>query len=316
MADHKIMGTNSRILVTGGTGMVGAALVRVLRQAGFRHVDALGSDDCNLLDWHATQQYFAAQRPEYVFHMAARVFGLMARQECKGVAFLDNILINTHTIEAARLAGARKIVAMGSGAVYPYPPPRPLLTEDLIWAGAPYHGDDAYSHAKRAMLAQLAAYQEQYGLRYAFVMCANLYGPDDKFSADGQVAPSLVRKFHEARVKGGDVSVWGTGTARRDFMFSEDAGRAMLAIMQRVEGAVNIGSGKVYTIRDVVDALAEITGMGDRVVWDPSKPDGQDLRAYDLSRLSATGFRPQITFAEGLYRTYSAYAARFAATTG
>jgi GDP-L-fucose synthase len=311
MAEQEIMRPDSRIVVTGGTGMVGSALVRVLREAGFRDVRAIGSADCDLLDWQATRAFFAEHRPEYVFHIAARVFGLMGHLQNKGIAYLDNILINTHTIEAARLAGVRKIVAMGSGCVYPHPAPGAPVTEDMVWYGPPHHAEDSYAHAKRAMLAQLVAYQEQYGLPYAFVISGNMYGPDDKFVEEfGQVTPSLVRKFHVARTRGGEVPVWGTGTARRDFMFSEDAGRAMLAIMQGVEGAVNMGSGEVHAIRELVDALSDITGMGDRVVWDRSKPDGQDHRAYDLSRLFATGFRPRVSLAEGLRRTYEAFAAK------
>ena len=308
------MRADSRIVVTGGTGMVGAALVRVLREAGFGNVLAIGSAACNLLDWHETRAFFAHHRPDHVFHVAARVFGLMGHMQNKGVAFLDNILINTHTIEAARLAGVHKIVAMGSGCVYPDPAPGTPVTEDMVWAGSPHHGEDSYAHAKRAMLAQLISYQEQYDLPYAFVISGNMYGPDDKFVIEGgQVTPSLVRRFHAARTEGGDVSVWGTGRARRDFMFSADAGRAMLHIMQHVEGAVNMGSSEVHSIRELVDILADITGLRDRVVWDANKPDGQDHRAYDLHRLFATGFRPRISFPEGLKLTYEAYAARAAA---
>ncbi|HEY1936272.1 MAG TPA: GDP-L-fucose synthase [Acetobacteraceae bacterium] len=311
MAEHEMMRPDSRIVVTGGTGMVGSALVRVLRDAGFHNVRAIGSADCDLLDWQATRAFFAEHRPDHVFHIAARVFGLMGHLQNKGIAYLDNILINTHTIEAARLAGVRKIVAMGSGCVYPHPAPGAPVTEDMVWYGPPHHAEDSYAHAKRAMLAQLVAYKEQYGLPYAFVISGNMYGPDDKFVEEfGQVTPSLVRKFHVARMHGGEVPVWGTGTARRDFMFSEDAGRAMLAIMQGVEGAVNMGSGEVHAIRELVDALSDLTGMGDRVVWDSSKPDGQDHRASDLSRLFATGFRPQVSLAEGLRRTYEAFAAK------
>lgn len=305
------MQPNSRIAVTGGSGLVGSALVRVLRQAGHSNVLALGSTDCNLLDWNATRQFFVQYRPEYVFHLAARVFGVLGHLQNKGIAFLDNVLINTHTIEAARLGGVQKIVAMGSGCVYPYPASSAPMTEDMVWAGRPHHAEDSYAHAKRAMLAQLIAYKEQYQLPYAFVISGNMYGPDDKFDSElGQVTPALVRKFHAAKQLGGEVVVWGQGTARRDFLYSEDAGRAMIAIMHGIEGAVNMGSGTVHAIRELAETLGEISGLRDRIVWDTSKPDGQDHRAYDLSRLFATGFRPQTSFAEGLRETYDAYAAR------
>jgi GDP-L-fucose synthase len=303
------MPPDARILVTGGTGLVGTALVEVLRQAGFRNVLALGSRDCNLLDWQATREFFLAHRPDHVFHLAARVYGIMGNMKNKGTSFLDNTWINTHTIEAARLAGARKIVAMGSGCVYPYPSPGLPLTEAMVWSGLPHASEDSYAHAKRAMLAQLIAYREQYELPYAFVISGNLYGPNDKFDPEfGHVTPSLIRKFHEAKIAGSEVVVWGHGTAQRDFMYSGDAARALLSIAQRVEGPVNMASGMVHAIRDIVDALATITGLTDKVVWDTGKPDGQDYRAYDLSRLFATGFQPGVPLAEGLRLTYQWYA--------
>lgn len=314
MVPQTLMLPDSRIAVTGGSGMVGSALVRALRESGYRNVLSMGSADCNLLDWNATRDFFQAQQPEFVFHIAARVFGLMGHMKNKGVAYLDNILINTHTIEAARLAGVRKIVAMGSGCVYPHPAPGNPVTEDMIWAGMPHHGEDSYAHAKRAMLAHLIAYKEQYDLPFAFVISGNMYGPDDKFEQEfGQVTPSLVRKFYNAKLHGGEVPVWGTGKAKRDFMFSTDAGRGMIAIMQQLEGPANMGSGQIIAIRDLVDALSEITGLADRVVWDSTKPDGQDHRAYDLSRLFSTGFRPQTKLIDGLRITYDAFAAKAAA---
>lgn len=304
---------DSRIVITGGTGLVGSALTALLDQEGYRHVVAAGSAMCNLMDWQETRQFFLEHRPDHVFHLAARVYGIMGNMRNKGSSFLDNALINTHAVEAARLAGARKIVAMGSGCVYPYPPPGVPLTEDMVWSGPPHPSEDSYAHAKRAMLAQLMAYHEQYDLPYAFVISGNLYGPRDKFDPEfGHVTPALVRKFHEARLSGGEVTVWGHGTARRDFTYADDCARALLCIMQSVQGPVNLGSGSVHAIREIVDGLADITGLTDRVVWDTDKPDGQDHRAYDLSRLFATGFRPQVPLAEGLRRTYEWYAAEAA----
>lgn len=302
---------DARILITGGTGLVGTALVDALRQAGFRNIVTIGSHDCDLMDWHVTRAFFLAHRPKYVFHLAARVYGIMGNMRNKGTSFLDNTWINTHTIEASRLAGVRKIVAMGSGCVYPYPAPGLPLREEMVWSGRPHPSEDSYAHAKRAMLAQLAAYNEQYELPYAFVISGNLYGPNDKFDPEfGHVTPSLVRKFHEARLHGTEVVVWGHGTARRDFMASMDAARALLAILRTVEGPVNMASGVVHTIRDIVDALAAITGLTDKVVWDTTKPDGQDYRAYDLSRLFATGFHPNVLLPDGVRQTYEWYAAQ------
>jgi GDP-L-fucose synthase len=305
------MHAQSRIIITGGTGLVGTALAEQLRQDGHENVLALGSATCDLMDWRATRAFFQEHRPDYVFHLAARVYGIMGNMRNKGVSFLDNTLINTHTIEAARLANVRKIVAMGSGCVYPYPPPGLPLTEAMVWAGPPHESEDSYAHSKRAMLAQLIAYREQYELPYAFVISGNLYGPNDKFDPEfGHVTPSLVRKFHEAAQAGREVTVWGHGTARRDFMYAGDTARALLAIMRDVEGAVNMGSGDVHAIREIVETLAVLSRLTERVVWDHSKPDGQDFRAYDLSKLFATGFRPQVGLAEGLRRTWEWYIAQ------
>jgi GDP-L-fucose synthase len=313
MSDIGSMHPDARIVITGGTGLVGTALTTLLRQHGFRHVVAPGSAECNLLDWLEARRFFLEHRPDYVFHLAARVYGIMGNMRNKGSSYLDNVLINTHAVEAARLAGVRKIVAMGSGCVYPYPSPGVPLTEDMVWFGPPHASEDSYAHAKRAMLAQLIAYHEQYELPYAFVISGNLYGPHDKFDPEfGHVTPSLVRKFHEAKLSGGDVNVWGHGTARRDFTYADDCANALFHIMQSVQGAVNLGSGWVHAIREIVDGLAAITGLADRVVWDTAKPDGQDHRAYDLSKLFATGFRPQVSLAEGLRRTYEWYAAEAA----
>jgi GDP-L-fucose synthase len=221
--------------------------------------------------------------------------------ENKGVSFRDNVLINTNVIEACRLSGVKKIVAMGSGCVYPYPSPGLPLKEDMVWQGRPHESEDSYAHAKRAMLAQLIAYREQYGLPYAFVISGNLYGPHDKFDVEhGHVTPSLVRKFVEAKSSGGRVSVWGNGSARRDFIYCTDVARALVAIMHHIEGPVNMGSGRVHTIRDIVDELGRITGLTDRVDWDHTKPNGQDYREYDLSILQSTGFQPAISLREGL----------------
>jgi GDP-L-fucose synthase len=310
MSEAVSLRPDSRIVVTGGTGLVGTALTSLLRAQGCRHVIAPGSAMCNLLDWQEARRFFLEHRPDYVFHLAARVYGIMGNMRNKGSSFLDNVLINTHAVEAARLAGVRKIVAMGSGCVYPYPSPGVPLTEDMVWSGPPHPSEDSYAHAKRAMLAQLIAYNEQYDLPYAFVISGNLYGPHDKFDPEfGHVTPALVRKFHEARLSGGEVTVWGHGTARRDFTYADDCARALLCIMQSVQGPVNLGSGSVHAIREIVDRLAAITGLTGRVVWDTDKPDGQDHRAYDLTRLFATGFRPLVPLTEGLLRTYKWYAA-------
>lgn len=301
---------NSKILITGGAGMTGIALAHQLKSAGYKNVLAIDRKSCDLMDWSTTKIFFQNAKPDVVFHLAAAIFGIMGNMRQKGLNFFHNTLINTHVVEASRLAGAKKIVAMGTGAAYPYPSPGLPLQEDMIWYGLPHPAHDSYSHSKRAMLAQLIAYKEDYDLDYAFVISCNLYGPQDKFDIKfGNVIPSLIRKFYEAKQSGSEVVVWGDGSARRDFLYSQDAADALINILENISGAVNIGSGSVYAIKDIVNCLSDYTGLGDKIIWDATKPNGQDYRAYDLTKLQSTGFKPKFSIEQGLKQAYDWYAA-------
>lgn len=197
---------------------------------------------------------------------------------------------------------------MGTGAVYPYPPPGTPLKEDMIHYGVPHASERAYANAKRAMLTMLEAYEESYGLKWAYVVSCNLFGPYDRFDVQfGHVVPSLIKKFYDARKNGTDIEVWGDGSARRDFMYSRDAARVFLAIMESVDGPVNIGSGHVFSIREIVRILGEISGMTDRIRWDSTKPNGQEFREYDLSRINSIDFRCKYSIADGLQETWDWY---------
>ena len=302
------MKSSDKILITGAAGLVGSALCNVLKAAGYTNIIAMGREHCDLADYAKTIDFIVNEQPDYVFHLAAKVYGIMGNMENKGKSYLDNTLINLGVVEGARQAQVKKIVCMGSGCVYPYPSPGLPLTEDMVWQGKPHDSEDSYAHSKRGMLAQLNAYAEEYGMQSAFVICGNLYGPRDKFDANwGHVIPSLISKFHAAAKNGTPVSVWGNGSAQRDFTYSEDAARALLAIMLNITGPVNLGSGNVYSIREIVETLASITHMEDKVVWDASKPNGQDYRAYDLQKLQSTGFKPTVSLRAGLEATYAWY---------
>lgn len=299
------MNKNSRVLVTGSGGLVGSALAQHLREQGYENTILHTREACDLTDLTATVDYFAAQRPSHVFHTAGTVYGIMGSMNNRGRSFFENTLINTHVVEACRRVRVEKIAAMGSGCVYPYPPPSLPLREDTVFFGRPHHSEDAYAHAKRAMLAQLEAYAHDSALRYAFVISGNLFGPRDTFDvAEGHVTPALIKKFFDAKQTGQDVIVWGDGSAQRDFLYSADAAAALEAIMHHVEGPVNMGSGRVNRIRDIVDILAEHTGLSGRVRWDESKPNGQEYREYDLTRLFATGFSPRLSFSDAIRSTY------------
>ncbi|MBO9669940.1 MAG: GDP-L-fucose synthase [Sphingobium sp.] len=307
-----ILDKGARVLVTGGRGLVGKALLERLAQLDVE-VFAPSSKECDLTSSEQTFAAFEQFKPDLVFHIAARVFGIMGNMNNKGLSIYDNVVINTNVVEASRRAGVKKIVGMGSGCVYPYPPPSEHLTEDMVFMGPPHHSEDSYAHSKRLLYAMLEAYREQYGLNYAFVISGNLYGPHDSFDIEnGHVTPSLVHKFYMAAKNGTDILAWGTGSARRDFTYSSDVAEALIAIMERGSGAINMGSGSVHAIRDIIEDLAEISGIGmGRVKFDTSKPDGQEYRYYDTSRLFDLGFRPKVSLKEGLEKTYEWFSANY-----
>jgi GDP-L-fucose synthase len=301
----------TKAVVTGAAGVAGRAIVDALRASGY-NVLGITSADVDLRIQGPTDEFFLAHRPDVVIHLAGRVHGLMGNIHSQGRAFYDNNQINVNVVEASRKAGVKKVIAMGSTAVYSDIVPLPI-TEDGIWMGPPHDSERGYAHAKRAMLAQLEAYLAEYGMDYAFVVSTNLYGPGDKFDeAHGHVLPSLVSKIHRAATQGTPVEVWGTGTATRDFLYSRDAAAAVLMILERFSGVINLATGSSVTIREAVETLVRVSDFKGEVRWDTTKPDGQHARAYDVSRLTELGWKPAHTFEAGLAETYLWYSENFA----
>ncbi len=297
------------ILITGGSGLAGLNLKEYLQDQGFENILAPTSSAVDLTNRKIVQDYFAEHRPKYVFHMAGFVRGIMGNMRNQGESYFKNTLINTHVVDASHEAGVTKIVAMGTAAMYPDLNGAGALVEDDVWKGPPHPSEYGYSQAKRGMLAQLQTYEQSYGMPYAFCFCTNLFGAYDRFNTEtGHVIPSLVKKFHDARAAKGKVTVWGDGSAHRDFLYIKDCSRALHVIMDQINGPVNLASGKSEKIRDVVNILAVYSGMQDQVVWDTSKPSGYLYRAYDASRLRAAGFTCQYTLEKGLHETYDWYA--------
>ena len=294
------------ILITGASGVLGTALKAELDRQG-REYTAISSEDVNLCDSESTFAAINAISPKIIFHGAARVHGLGGNSRYPAEMYFDNIRINTNVVEAARRAGCAKVVAISTVAIYSSGAQRPI-SEASIWEGPPHQSEAAYGHAKRAMLGQLEAYHAQYGMDFAYPIMTNIYGPNDRFDPlYGHVVPSLVSKFHAAATDGSEVGVWGTGIAERDFIYADDAARALVLIGDRHSGPVNVATGAVVKIRDVVRALQNHSGV-QRVAWDASKPDGQLLRDYDVSALKGLGFQPEVSLEEGLRRTYQWYA--------
>jgi GDP-L-fucose synthase len=294
-------------LVTGASGLMGRALVAELQATPGTQAIGVASADADLTDFEATRAMMERHKPTIVYHLAARVTGIMGNMRAQGQAFLDNIRMNTNVIEAARLAGVRKVVAMGSTAIYSDMVRLPMVEEEL-WIGPPHGSEAGYAHAKRAMLAQLQAYRDQYGMEFAFCISTNLFGPHDKFDEEnGHVLPSLISKFHRATQRGEDVTVWGTGTPERDFFYVKDAATAMRMIGESFGGPINLATGKAISIHGVANLLKQISGLKGELTWDRTKPDGQKMRAYDTSKLEALGFSPRYTLEEALRETYAWY---------
>jgi GDP-L-fucose synthase len=298
-----------RVLVTGSGGVLGAALVRSLRSGPIAALSTPRRADCDLLDEDSVFAAWRSFRPTLVFHLAARAAGIQGNITFGGQAFYENVKINLNVVEAARRFGTRKVVAAGTVAAYPDTAALPMREDDL-WSGPPHPSEGPYGHAKRTMLAHLEAYERQYGLGYAYLICTNLYGPGDRFDERyGHVVPSLIMRFHHARAEGRDsVTVWGDGTPTRDFLYADDAARGFIDAALRGSGALNLATGRAVTVRALVEALTDACGYEGRVRWDTAKPLGQLARSYDVSRMRAIGWRPAVSLPEGLRRTYDWYA--------
>lgn len=307
------MKQNSPIVVTGGNGMAGSAIVKHLREQMFTCVIPITHQDVDLRNHEKTLETLCRIRPEYVVHTAATVYGLQGNMDNQGKSIFDNTLINTNVIDASHQAGVKKIVAMGTNAVYPWPPKLPYK-EETIFDGRPHYGEAAYGHAKRHMLAMLEAYQTSYGMDFTYLVSGNLFGPRDKFDpVNGHVLPSLIHKFYEAsRDENIPVVIWGDGSARRDFLYSADLARIVKIVMEEPQatGAINVGSGDLRSIEYIAKRLSGISGVDyDRVVYDVTKPTGR-LDCYaDLTVLRMLPVFPRTPFADGLEKTYQWYEA-------
>lgn len=300
------------IVVTGAAGLVGSAVVEYLRQQMHTCVIGLARLDCDLLNQFDTEKVFRRIKPTHVFHAAARVYGIGGNMANQGKSFLENTRINTNVVDAARLVGVEKITVMGTNCVYPSPAVLPFQ-EHTVFDGRPDASESAYGHAKRGMLAMLEAYEESYGMQWAYLVSGNVYGIRDRFDpVSGHVIPSMVQKFYEASISGGDVELWGDGTPERDFLYVRDLARvAHLVMSEDVRGAINVGYGYSWSIAQVAGMLCNITGVSrSRIRWNPDKPNGRMQCYADLSRQRSLGFAPAYSLEGGLRETWSWYKAK------
>lgn len=300
-----------RVMVTGGAGFLGTAVVRRLREAGASEVFVPLAADYDLRKLPDIDRSLADGRPDLIIHLAAVVGGIGANRENPGRFFYDNAIMGIQLMEQARTAGVAKFVAIGTVCAYPKFTPVPFREEEL-WNGYPEETNAPYGLAKKMLLVQGQAYRDQYGFNAIYLLPVNLYGPGDNFDpASSHVIPALIKKCVDARERGDAfIEAWGTGSASREFLFVDDAARGIVLAAERYDGRdpINLGVGSEITIRELTELIARLTGFGGEIRWDPTKPDGQPRRALDTSRArEAFGFSAGTSFEDGLKRTIEAY---------
>jgi len=301
----------ARVVVTGGAGFLGRAVVERLRARGVADVIVPRRRDYDLTHEADVARLYQSTRPDVVLHLAAEVGGIGANQANPGRYFYANMAMALHLIEEARRVGLRKFVQVGTICAYPKHTPVPFREDDL-WAGYPEETNAPYGIAKKAAMVMLDGYRRQYGLASSYLLPVNLFGPWDNFDpATSHVIPALIRKCLEAAERGDTaIECWGTGSASREFLFVDDAAEGIVRAAERLDDPipVNLGTGCEITIRELVHLVAGACGFAGEIRWDPRKPDGQPRRCVDASRArELLGWRAETELAEGLRRTVAWY---------
>ena len=303
--------TGRRVMVTGGGGFLGQAVVDRLEAGGADSIFVPRSRDYDLRTTEGIDGALADGGPQLIIHAAAVVGGIGANRENPGRFFYENAIMGIQLMEQARLAAVDKFVTIGTVCSYPKFTPVPFREDDL-WNGYPEETNAPYGLAKKMLLVQGQAYRAQYGFNVIHLVPVNLYGPGDNFDpASSHVIPALIKKCVDARESGAHyIDVWGTGSASREFLYVDDAAEGIVLAAERYDGAepVNLGVGQEVTIRQLVELIAEVTGFTGEIRWDPTKPDGQPRRALDTSRArEGFGFEARTSFRDGLSRTIETY---------
>ena len=304
------MQADSRIYIAGHRGLVGSAICRACAAHGFTRLLLRDRMQLDLRDARAVEEFFAAERPEYVFLAAAVVGGIGANESRPAEFIRDNLLIEANVIDAAWRHGARRLLFLGSSCIYPKLAPQPLR-EDYLLTGALEPTNEPYAMAKLAGLKMCQAYRRQYGFESITLLPSNLYGPEDNFDVEtSHVLPALLRKIETARLSGARaVTLWGSGTPRREFLFVDDLAEACLFLMERHadERPINVGWGEDLTIRELAELIGEVVGFRGGFELDPSRPDGTPRKVLDVSRLAALGWKPRVDLRTGIALTYDWY---------
>lgn len=305
MAHH--VPSDARIFVAGHRGLVGAALVRRLQRDGYRDVLVVPRSALDLRDQAGVEAWFDAHRPDYVFLAAGTVGGIMANITRPAEFLYDNLMIHATVIQASYRVGVRRLLYLGSSCIYPRDVAQPI-TEEALLSGALEPTNAPYALAKIAGIRLCQSYRDQYGCDFISAMPTNIYGPGDNFDpVSGHVLPALIRRFHEARVHGEKtVTVWGTGTPRREFLHVDDLADCCLFLLRNFDDRehINVGTGADVTISELSELVRDIVHPEATVVYDGSKPDGMPRKVLDVRRLHALGWQATTPLAEGIAATY------------
>ncbi|WP_436377069.1 GDP-L-fucose synthase [Cytobacillus sp. BC1816] len=301
------MKKDSKIYVAGHRGLVGSSILKALQEKGFTKLVYRTSSELDLTDKKQVNMFFAEEKPEYIFLAAAKVGGIVANNEYPADFIRDNLLIQTNVIDAAYRNNAEKLLFLGSTCIYPKMAPQPLK-EEYLMTGELEPTNEPYAIAKIAGIKMCQSYNRQYGTKYISVMPTNLYGPNDNFDLyTSHVLPALIRKFYEAMENNRPyVEVWGTGTPKREFLYSEDLAEACLFLMNTYEGneIVNIGVGDDISIKDLAENIKSVVGYKGEIKFDITKPDGTPRKLVDVTKLNSLGWKATTSLDEGLKKAY------------
>jgi GDP-L-fucose synthase len=304
------MEKNAKIFIAGHRGMVGSAIHRHLLGKGYSNFILRTSSEIDLRNQFAVNEFFETEKPDYVFLAAARVGGIIANNTFRADFIYENIMIQSNVIHASFVTKVKKLLFLGSSCIYPKMATQPM-SEDALMTGPLEHTNEPYAIAKIAGIKMCDAYRDQYGCNFISVMPTNLYGPNDNYDLQyAHVLPSLIKKFHEAKMSNAPaVTVWGSGTPRREFLHADDLASACCFLMEKYNqgGLINIGTGKDLTISELASMIKEVVGYEGSIIYDHTKPDGTPRKLLDVSKLHTLGWKYNIELMDGINAVYHAY---------
>ena len=308
------MKSNSRIYVAGHRGLVGSAIIRSLKQRGFENLITRTHAELELMDAVAVKDFFEQAKPEYVFLAAAKVGGIHANSTYPADFMRENLIVQTNVIHESWRQGVVKLLFLGSSCIYPKLCPQPIKEEYLL-SGELEKTNDAYALAKIAGIKTCQSYNQQHGTNFISAMPTNLYGVNDNFHPENShVLPALIRRFHEAKLANVEsISIWGTGTSRREFLHSSDLADAVLFLMENYDDSeiVNVGCGKDQTIKELAETIQEVVGYTGHLKFDSTRPDGTPQKILDISKINSLGWKSTISLREGLKQVYQWYTKQY-----